>query len=320
MEERLQKILSRAGVSSRRQAEELVSQGRVLVNGVSVTRLGAKADPERDQIVVDGSTVRLPHGHVYLVLNKPRGVVSTRHDPSGRPTVMDMVPRVRGLFPVGRLDVTTEGLILLTNDGDFAEHVAHPRYEVPRVYHAKVRGIPDEQALEKLTRGVWVDGERLAADRVRRIGAGVNAWLEVVLHEGKYHEVRRLLRAVGHPVSKLKRVGLGPIMTRGLKPGAFRPLSPGELRTLKKTKPRRIAPADKALRGARGVKGGTPQIGGRKTAGVRKADTRKVGTRKVGTRKADTRKAGTRKAGTRKAGTRKAGARGSGTRVRGKGR
>ncbi len=234
MEERLQKILSRAGIASRRGAETVMSQGRVTVNGAAVTRLGTKADITRDDIRVDGVRLRPPPEPVYLILNKPKGVVTTRHDPEGRTTVMDLVPAVQGLFPVGRLDVTTEGLLLLTNDGAFAERVAHPRYEVPRVYQAKVRGVPDARALAGLRRGVRVEGERLAVDRVRVLEADKHAWLELTLHEGKQHEVRRLLEAVGHPVSKLRRVALGPITTRGLEPGEFRQLTPQEVKSLRK--------------------------------------------------------------------------------------
>jgi len=142
------------------------------------------------------------------------------------------VPPVAGLFPVGRLDITTEGLLLLTNDGAFAERVTHPRYEVPRVYHAKVHKVPDAETLERLRRGVRVEGDLLTVDRVRVLEAENNAWLELTLHEGKKHEVRRLLEAVGHPVSKLRRVGIGPLSSRGLKPGEFRSLTPSEVKGL----------------------------------------------------------------------------------------
>ena len=233
MNERLQKILSRAGVASRRGAEKIMGEGRVTINGATVRELGTKADAARDDIRVDGVRVRPPPETVYLLLNKPKGVVTTRRDPEGRTTVMDLVPPVSGLFPVGRLDVTTEGLILLTNDGAFAERVAHPRYEVARVYHAKVRGVPDQATLARLRSGVRVEGERLAVDDARVLKADNNAWLELKLHEGKHHEVRRLLEAVGHPVSKLKRVALGPVTARGLEPGQFRPLAPHEVRALR---------------------------------------------------------------------------------------
>jgi 23S rRNA pseudouridine2605 synthase len=232
MKERLQKILSRAGVASRRAAERMLLDGRVTVNGEVVRELGSKADPQLDVVKVDGVQVRGLRQRVYVVLNKPKGVISTRHDPEGRTTVMDLLPPVPGLFPVGRLDVTTEGLILLTNDGAFAERVMHPRYEVPRVYHAKVRGVPDASTLARLRQGVRHQGERLAADRVRVLEADNNAWLEVTVHEGRHHEVRRLLEAVGHPVSKLKRVGFGPLTARGLRPGEFRALRPQEVMAL----------------------------------------------------------------------------------------
>jgi 23S rRNA pseudouridine2605 synthase len=253
VEERLQKILSRAGVASRRGAEALILEGRVTRNGEVVRELGQKADLAHDDIRVDGTRVRAPEGLVYLLLNKPKGVVTTRRDPSGRTTVMDLVPKIPGLFPVGRLDVTTEGLILLTSDGAFGERVAHPRYEVPRVYQAKVRGLPDPGTLERMRKGVRVEGQRLVVDQVRVLEAANNAWLEVRLHEGKHHEVRRLLEAVGHPVSKLRRVGLGPLTDAGLPPGHFRPLTPREVAKLlapHKAADRRPRPS--RLRAARG--------------------------------------------------------------------
>ncbi len=230
MKERLQKILARAGIASRRAAEALIDDGRVTLNGSVVEVQGVKADLSRDDVRVNGVRVRLPRGSVYLLLNKPKGVVTTRSDPEGRRTVMDLVPVVRGLFPVGRLDVSTEGLILLTNDGAFGERVSHPRYEVPRVYHAKVRRVPDQETLDRLRRGMRVGGQRLVADRVRILEAANNSWLELTLHEGKQHEVRRLLEAVGHPVSKLRRVGLGSLTAKGLAPGEFRRLTPDEVR------------------------------------------------------------------------------------------
>lgn len=243
MEERLQKILSRAGVASRRAAETLLAEGRITVNGQVVSEPGTRADIARDDVRVDGVRVRAPERPVYLALNKPKGVVSTRRDPGRRPTVMDLVPPVRGLFPIGRLDVTTEGLILLTNDGAFAERVAHPRYEVARVYLAKVHGVPEATTLERMRKGVTVEGDRLSADRVRILKAEGNAWLEVTLHEGRHHEVRRLMQAVGHPVSKLKRLAIGPVTVRGLDLGAHRALTPAEVAGLL----RGDAPPDLAL-------------------------------------------------------------------------
>jgi pseudouridine synthase len=233
VQERLQKILSRAGIASRRAAEKIMAEGRVSVNGSLAKTLGTKADAATDDIRVDGVRVRPAKAPVYLLLNKPKGVVTTRHDPEGRETVMDLVPKVAGLFPVGRLDVTTEGLLLLTNDGDFALKVSHPRYEIPRRYHAKVRGTPAPETLTRLKKGIFVEGDRLSFDTVRVIEEAGNSWLEITLHEGKHHEVKRLLDAVGHPVSKLRRVGLGPLTDRGLKPGEFRSLTPGEVARLK---------------------------------------------------------------------------------------
>ncbi len=229
MMERLQKILSRAGVASRRAAEDLIAQGRVSVNGETVQELGTRADPSVDDIRVDDRRVKPLAEHVYLLLNKPKGVVSTRSDPEGRPTVMDLVPRFPGLYPVGRLDYGTEGLILLTNDGAFAERVAHPRYEVERRYHAKVKGTPTPETLLRARRGLVIEGERLAVDGARVIEPAENSWVEVRLHEGKHHEVRRLLQALGHPVEKLKRVGLGMLNATGLKVGEFRSLTPREV-------------------------------------------------------------------------------------------
>jgi 23S rRNA pseudouridine2605 synthase len=229
MIERLQKILSRAGVASRRAAEELITQGRVSVNGVTVEEMGAKADAAVDSIRVDGQRVKPTAENVYLLLNKPKGVVSTRSDPEGRTTVMDLVPKYPGLYPVGRLDYATEGLILLTNDGAFAERVAHPRYEVERRYHAKVKGTPTPETLLRARRGLTIEGDRLAVDGARVIEQAENSWVEVRLHEGKHHEVRRLLQALGHPVEKLKRVGLGLLTTTGLNVGEFRALSPREV-------------------------------------------------------------------------------------------
>ncbi len=232
MQERLQKILSRAGVASRRNAEEMISHGRVTVNGETIREMGSKADLGSDDIRVDGVRVKAPERLVYLLLNKPKGYVTTRKDPERRPTVMDLVPGVAGLFPVGRLDVTTEGLILLTNDGAFAERVAHPRYEIRRVYHAKVHGVPERETLERLKRGITVEGDRLKVDEARVIESDNNAWVELALHEGKHHEIKRLLEAVGHPVSKLKRVALGPLTTRGLEVGAFREMDPREVQAI----------------------------------------------------------------------------------------
>jgi 23S rRNA pseudouridine2605 synthase len=256
--ERLQKILARAGFASRRGAERLMLEGRVTVNGVPARELGTKADPGEDDVRVDGVRVRPRERRVYLVLNKPRGVVTTRRDPEGRPTVMDLVPRVAGLFPVGRLDVTTEGLILLTNDGAFAERVSHPRYEVPRVYRAKVHRVPAPATLDRLRRGVLVGGDLMAVDAVRVLEADNNAWVEVALHEGKQHEVKRLLEAVGHPVAKLSRVSFGPVTAKGLTPGQYRALTPAEIAGLRRGEGRPAARARVSPRRPRPRREGRP--------------------------------------------------------------
>jgi 23S rRNA pseudouridine2605 synthase len=254
-----------------------MTHGRVTVNGETIRELGTKADLSQDDIRVDGVRLRAPDAPVYLLLRKPKGVVTTRHDPQGRPTVMGLVPAVAGLFPVGRLDVTTEGLLILTNDGAFAERVSHPRYEVPRVYLAKVHGVPNGETLRRLTVGIAVEGDRLAADSVRILKAGQNAWLEVRLHEGKKHEVRRLLEAVGHPVAKLRRIAIGPVSDRGLKAGEFRHLRPEEIRALQdpvarqSVAPRTSRPPGPTRRGRRrGPQGPTGTGRHRPTSDLRK--------------------------------------------------
>jgi len=232
VEERVQKILARAGIASRRASERVIEEGRVTLNGVIVRELGTKADQTRDDIRVDGVRVRPLKTHAYILLNKPRGVVSTRRDPEGRTTVMDLVPPLGGLFPVGRLDTSTEGLLLLTNDGDFAQRVLHPSFEVPRVYEAKVYRVPSPETLARLRKGISLEGQRMHVDEVSVLRVAHNAWLRLTLHEGRNHEVRRLLEFVGHPVSKLKRVGFGPLTSRGLRPGEFRYLTPTEVSNL----------------------------------------------------------------------------------------
>src|SRR5262245_30583917 len=219
--ERLQKILSAAGVTSRRKAEELMLEGRVTVNGQVVRELGTKADPEQDHIKVDGRRIgRFPE-KVYLLLNKPKGVVSTVSDPERRPVVTDLVRGAGRLYPVGRLDYNTEGLILLTNDGEFARIVSRAGADVPRIYHAKVKGRVEEAELERLRSGIRAtDGTRFAPARIRPLRGGNNSWYEVTLTEGKNHEVRRMFDAVGHTVLKLRRVGIGFLTDRGLAVGA----------------------------------------------------------------------------------------------------
>jgi pseudouridine synthase len=238
--ERLQKILSAAGLASRRKAEELITAGRVEVNGETVTALGTKADPTKDIVRLDGERVLVPAEKTYLLLFKPRGYVSTLDDPQGRPTVKDLLPKgIPRVFHVGRLDLNTEGLLILTDDGAFAEKVAHPRHGCAKVYLAKVSGIPGPDALSRLRNGVVLDGVRTAPAEValvrstRRDG---NAWLTLTLSEGRSRQVRRMLEDVGYPVSKLRRVRIGPIDDHGLEPGAFRALTPAEIKALARGK------------------------------------------------------------------------------------
>ena len=237
---RLNKLLSQSGVASRRAADELIRQGRVTLNGQVVSALGTRADPERDDVKVDGRRLKAVPVRRYLLLNKPRNTVSTRSDPQGRPTVVDLVARagIGGYFyPVGRLDFDSEGLLILTNDGDFAERVTHPRYEVDRTYEALVEGAPDERDLERLRRGVMIDGRRTLPAKVRRLRvvqsrAGERTLLEIVIREGRHRQVRRMCDAIAHPVERLRRTRIGTITSQGLGPGELRDLTAAELRAL----------------------------------------------------------------------------------------
>jgi len=232
--ERLQKILSQAGIASRRAAEKLIAEGRVTVNGTTIREMGVKADPAVDDIRVDGRRIKAPERHRYLLLNKPAGFVTTRSDPQRRPTVIDLLAGVREyVYPVGRLDYDTEGLLLLTNDGELAARLTHPRHGVERTYEAHVTGTPDGDALERLRRGIPLDGRRtLPADVVALNKRGRESVLLLTIREGRNRQVRRMCEAVGHPVRKLKRTKFGPIADRRLKPGEWRELTAAEVRTL----------------------------------------------------------------------------------------
>ena len=239
MLERLQKIISRAGIASRRKAEEMILQGRVLVNGQAVTKLGAKADPERDHIRVDGKLLQRSSQRIYLLLNKPTGYVSTVSDPQRRPTVMSLVPRggmKERVYPVGRLDYHSSGLLILTNDGDLANFLMARASGVPRTYHAKVESRPDAAALKKLEEGIVLDGRRTAPCRIRPLAEQEKPWYEITLVEGRYHQVRRMFERIGHPVVKLKRVRIAFLTDEGLAPGRFRNLTPAEVNRLKNWK------------------------------------------------------------------------------------
>lgn len=237
--ERLQKLLSMAGVASRRTSEELITQGRVEVNGEVVRTLGSKADPSTDTIKVDGRRLRFDIRTRYILLHKPKGVVTTRRDPEGRRTVIELLKGVRDyVYPVGRLDYDSEGVLLLTSDGDLAAKLTHPRHAVERVYEAIVVGVPDEDALDKLRRGIFLDGERTVPAQVRRAGrAGKGRQdltaLTITLREGRNRQVRRMCASIGHPVRTLTRTRMGPITLGDLRPGQWRDLTEREIRLLR---------------------------------------------------------------------------------------
>jgi 23S rRNA pseudouridine2605 synthase len=236
--ERLQKIIAAAGVASRRKAEELIASGNVQVNGTTVTELGSKADPEVDHIRVNGKLLKAEQRHVYLVLNKPKGYVTTVSDPEKRPTVMDLVRGVKGrVYPVGRLDYASEGLLLLTNDGDLAHRLMKAGSHVPKTYLVKVAGTPTEAAITKLRGGVSIetdDGKRVrtAPSAVKVVKEAANPWYEITLIEGRNRQIRRMFEAVGHHVEKIKRVRYGPL-TLDVPPGEYRSLTSKEVDRLR---------------------------------------------------------------------------------------
>lgn len=238
MSERLQKILAAAGVASRRKAEELISTGHVSVNGKVVTELGTKADPAHDTICVDGRPIRTGTRIIYLLLHKPKGYVTTTSDPEGRPTVMELLGnQPERLYPVGRLDYASEGLLLLTNDGALAQQLTKAASHVPKTYHVKVSGRPSEPSLQRLRGGVTIaldDGRRVktAPAKIRLLEDAANPWFEVILIEGRNRQIRRMFHHVGHHVEKIKRVALGPLAL-DVPPGTFRPLTEREVEQLK---------------------------------------------------------------------------------------
>jgi len=234
MQERLQKILAHAGIASRRKAEEIITEGRVTVNGKVVTELGTRADPDSDAIRLDGKRIHISSRYVYVLLNKPKNVMSTSTDPLDRPTVMEYVGRIKQrVYPVGRLDFASEGLILLTNDGDFTKWMTKAGV-VPKVYHVKVSGKPDEPLLSKLRRGIYLDGERLAPCEITPLNEAENPWFEVTLHQGRNQQIRKMFGVSGHPVEKLRRVRIGFLEDRKLKSGAWRYLNEKEVERFKR--------------------------------------------------------------------------------------
>ncbi|MFQ5696792.1 MAG: pseudouridine synthase [Myxococcota bacterium] len=233
---RLQKLIAQAGIASRRRAEQLILSGRVSLNGRVIRELGTRAHPERDRIEVDGRRLGRPPALRSYLVYKPRGVVSTTRDPHSRRTVLDLVPRRdprERLFPVGRLDAASEGLMLLTNDGEAAHALLHPAFEVPRVYRVSVEGRLRAEALRQMTAGIELEGERLRVADARLLESSEErSVVELTLAEGRRHQIRRLLSALGHPVRRLVRIRFGPLVLSGLRPGGSRPLSPRERHAL----------------------------------------------------------------------------------------
>jgi 23S rRNA pseudouridine2605 synthase len=234
MQERLQKILSRAGVTSRRSAETMITEGRISVNGQIVTELGTKADPDNDVIKVDGKPVVISKKRVYLLLNKPAGYVTTLADPGGRPVISELIKDIpERLFPVGRLDFNTEGLLLLTNDGDWANRLAHPSHEVEKEYLVKIRGSLGEDRIAQLANGIKLDDGWTAPAKIQIIRVlEKNVWFTITIHEGRYRQVRRMCEALELPLVKLKRVRYGNILLGELKSGEYRLLDPAEVKVL----------------------------------------------------------------------------------------
>ena len=284
--ERLQKVLARTGLASRRAVEEMIREGRITVNG-QVAVLGQRADLSVDAVKVDGRRVTGGGKRRYLLLNKPPGCVSTSSDPEDRPTVLDLLPaRLRkGVFPVGRLDYDTEGLLILTDDGDFAQRVAHPRYGCRKVYQVKVKGRPRDAAIERLKNGVVIDGRRVAPLAVKARGAASgpresasNSWWTVTLGEGRTRQIREMFFRIGHPVSRLRRVAIGPLADPRLARGGWRELSEDEVARLRavgsraagkakakakpsRARPRKAAPASGRPGGRGAAKGRKPSPG-----------------------------------------------------------
>ena len=249
MEERIQKIISAAGITSRRAAEELIAEGRVRVNGKVVTELGTKADPSKDHIKVDGKLINPHQPKTYIMLNKPVGFVTTMSDPEGRPTVQDLLKGVKvRVYPVGRLDYNTEGMLIMTNDGDFAHMVTHPRHELPKTYLAKLKGVLDDKQIEMIETGLFLDDGKTAPAKLRKIRKEeANSWVELTITEGRKRQVRRMFDRVGRSVIKLKRTKTGNLVLGDLPEGTFRYLTPAEVKGLmdlsQKTEVKPLKPA-----------------------------------------------------------------------------
>lgn len=228
MKERLQKILARAGIASRRGAEELIRQGKVTVDGVVVTEMGCRADPALQSVAFEGRPVALSEEKIYLLLNKPKGYVTTLDDPQGRPIVTSLLRDITiRVFPVGRLDVDTEGALILTNDGDFTQSILHPSFEIERTYLALVNGHPDKKSIDLLARGIELEGKITWPARIRVLGkTATSTRVEITIHEGRKRQVRKMFQAIGHRVMELKRTAYGGLQLGNLPSGTYRPLAP----------------------------------------------------------------------------------------------
>lgn len=239
--QRLNKYLAHAGVGSRRACDELIAAGRVRVDGVVVRELGTQVDPESQKIAVDDHEVRAEKPS-YWFAHKPPGVICSNHDPDGRPLAIDLVPKVeQRVYTVGRLDEASEGLLLMTNDGDLANHLMHPRYGIEKTYRVQVAGSPSRDDLQKLLDGVWLSDGRVKAKRARRVKSqGHSTWLQIVLNEGKNREIRRMLAKLNHKVLRLVRTAIGPVEMRGIAKGDSRPARPAEIQLLRDAVQRRI--------------------------------------------------------------------------------
>lgn len=232
---RLNKYIAQSGIASRREADRLISEGKVRVNGQVILTLGHKIEADTDRVMVGQQAIHPVASPVYMVLNKPPGLIVTRKDPHNRPTVMQLLPaKLSGLFPVGRLDFNSEGLLLLTNDGDLANRLLHPRYGIKKLYRVKVLGSPDAKSLEALRRGVYLDGKKTAPAKIVLKSRGSrHSWLQVEIQEGRKRELRRMFMSIGHPVSILKRLRFAGLTLGSLKPGEWRYLTQEEIRELR---------------------------------------------------------------------------------------
>jgi len=234
MQERLQKILAKAGIASRRKAEELIRAGKVRVAGKVVTEMGIQVDPETQDIECDGIPIACPEKKIYILLHKPAGFLSTVHDPQGRPIVTELLQNIKErVYPVGRLDLDTEGALLLTNDGELAQKILHPSHEVQKTYVAKVKGQPDRKKLAALSRGIELEGRKTWPACIEVLHREAQkTTLKIIIHEGRKRQVRKMFEAVGHPVLELKRTAYGQLKLGELAPGKYRFLSPGDIKMI----------------------------------------------------------------------------------------